>query len=333
MPFNAARVLSVLVGWMGVCTASAAADKSDGFRGPTAHAVAELSAKVLSDEDRTTFQNQAWKALQAQGRVANQRDQAAWAQCETRQQWEHFRDERLLRLRSALGGFPTTPVPLQTRVTSTIVGDGFTVANVVYQSRPGFWVSANLYAPSTEQAHMPAILIAHSHHRPKTQGELQDMGMTWARRGCLVLVIDQVGHGERADHPFQSAESYAVPSSGFRWWRQDYYHRYDINVQLHLTGQSLMGWMVWDLMRGVDLLLERPDVDPTRIMLLGAVAGGGDPAAVTAALDRSITAAVPFNFGGPQPETRFPLPADAEQTFNYLGGAYWEGTRNLRRTG
>ena len=55
---------------------------------------------------------------------------------------------------------------------------------------------------------MPGILIAHSHHRPKTQGELQDMGMTWARAGCVVLVIDQLGHGERADHPFQNEQNY-----------------------------------------------------------------------------------------------------------------------------
>ena len=35
---------------------------------------------------------------------------------------------------------------------------------------------------------MPGLLIVHSHHRDKTHGELQDMGMTWARAGCLVLV-------------------------------------------------------------------------------------------------------------------------------------------------
>ncbi len=81
-----------------------------------------------------------------------------------------------------------------------------------------------------------------------------------------------------------------------------------------------MGWMAWDLMRGVDLLLARPGIDPERIILLGAVAGGGDPAAVTAALDPRITAVVPFNFGGPQPETHYPLPDDAEDSFNYAGG-------------
>ena len=87
-------------------------------------------------------------------------------------------------------------------------------------------------------------------------------------------------------------------------------------MQLHLVGESLMGWMAWDLMRGVDLLLARPGIDKDRVILLGAVAGGGDPAAVTAALDPRITAVVPFNFGGPQPE--YAVPDDPDAGFQLL---------------
>jgi cephalosporin-C deacetylase-like acetyl esterase len=155
------------------------------------------------------------------------------------------------------------------------------------------------------------------------------MGMTWARLGCLVLVMDQLGHGERRQHPFRDSISY--PHS-FRVSRQDYYFRYNLGIQLHAIGDSLIGWMVWDLMRGVDLLLSRPGIDRDRIILLGAVAGGGDPASVTAALDPRIAAAVPFNFGGPQPETVYPLPADPEASFNYAGSGSWESTRNLYRS-
>ena len=102
---------------------------------------------------------------------------------------------------------------------------------------------------------MPGILLCHSHHNPKTQGELQDMGMTWARLGCLVLVMDQLGHGERRQHPFVSAQDY---SGQFPVGRQDYHFRYNTGIQLHLIGDSLMGWMAWDLWRGVDLLLVPP---------------------------------------------------------------------------
>src|SRR5262249_41644764 len=70
-------------------------------------------------------------------------------------------------------------------------------------------------------------------------------------------------------------------------------------------------------------------IDKERILLLGAVAGGGDQAAVAAALDPRITAVAPFNFGGPQPD--YAVPADAERDFYYFGVAYWESTRCLRR--
>ncbi len=240
--------------------------------------------------------------------------------------WEEYRDTRIKRLRESLGTFPTACPALTARVTHTSAGDGYEIDNLVYESRPGLLVTANLYRPRHTPKSMPGILICHSHHNPKTQGELQDMGMTWARQGCMVLVMDQLGHGERRTHPFIDKDSYPAE---FKAGRQDYYFRYNTSLQLYLVGESLMGWMVWDMMRGVDLLLSKPGIDEKRIILLGAVAGGGDPAAVTAALDRRITAVAPFNFGGPQPETVYPLPADAESRFNYAGGGGWESTRNL----
>lgn len=296
-------------------------------------AIKKLSPEVLSDDQREAFKDQTWRHLRARGDAVNRRDVENWRVIATREDWERMRDENIARLRKALGGFPDPPKSLDVRVTGSIEGDGFVIENLVYRTRPNFWVTANLYRPSQTQDRMPGILIAHSHHRPKTQGELQDMGMTWARQGCVVLVIDQVGHGERADHPFQSEQDYQKKDSDFRWWRQDYYYRFDTNVQLELTGQSLMGWMVWDLMRGVDLLLARPGVDPDKIIILGAVAGGGDPAAVTAALDRRIAASVPFNFGKVFPTSRLADSDDPDLKFNYLGGTDWESTRNLRRTG
>ena len=225
-----------------------------------------------------------------------------------------------------------TDAPKDTRVfvTRTFDGDGYVIQCVVYESRPGFWVAANLYLPAKPPEKMPGIIIAHAHHGGKTGGELQDMGMTWARSGVAVLVPDQIGYGERREHEFNTEKDYIKP---FRVSRQDYYFRYNSNLQLSAVGESLMGWMAWDLMRGVDVLLKQKTIDKDRVILLGSVAGGGDPAGVTAALDNRIACVVPFNFGGPQPETRYPLPADAEATFNYHGSGSWESTRNLRLSG
>jgi cephalosporin-C deacetylase-like acetyl esterase len=302
---------------------------ADGGAKDLADSLRTLEGNVLPREGEKAKEQRQMVARDVRARVqaANQRDSKAWQQVRGRADWEKFRDARLEALRASLGNFPTRPADLKVRVTRTLEGDGYRIENLVFESRPGLWVTANLYLPAKPARSMPGILICHSHHNPKSQGELQDMGMTWARLGCLVLVMDQLGHGERRVHPFVDAASFAGP---FRVGRQDYYFRYNIGMQLHVIGDSLIGWMVWDLMRGVDLLLARPGIDKDRIMLLGAVAGGGDPAAVTAALDSRIAAVVPFNFGGPQPETSFPLPADADTKFNYAGSGSWESTRNLR---
>jgi dienelactone hydrolase len=292
--------------------------------------LSKTTADVLGKEQRKEAAGMIERDIVRRSDAVNARNRGEWAKITSRDQWEKFRDERIERLRKSLGEYPAPPAKLNVRTTGTVNGDGFTIENVVYESRPGQWVTGNLYVPAKPGKAMPGILIATAHHTAKTQGELQDMGMTWARAGCLVLVIDQVGYGERRSHPFNKDEDYPKP---YRTGRQDYFFRQDTGIQLQLLGDSLMGWFAWDLMRGVDLLLARDGIDPKKIILLGSVAGGGDPAGVTAALDRRITCCVPFNFGGPQPETRYPLPDDAETSFNYLGGSYWDSTRGLRLGG
>ena len=262
--------------------------------------------------------------------AVNRKDVAAWRNIKTKVDWETFRAEKIAALRKSLGKLPDAPKEVKVVTTKKLRGVGFTVENIIYESRTNFFVTANLYVPAKTDKPMPGFIIVHSHHNPKTQGELQDMGMNWARQGCLVLVPDMLGHGERRQHPFVDAKSYP---EAFKVGRQDYYFRYNSALQLHLAGESLMGWMVWDLMRGLDVLYQRPNLDKSKIMVFGSVAGGGDPCAVFAALDPRVSAAAPFNFGGPQPETRFPLPDDAALAFNYMGGGSWESTRNLKLSG
>ncbi len=283
----------------------------------------DLDAKVLPAEQPRMLSRDARARIEA----ANRRESEAWAAISTKAQWEAYRDPRIQALRRSLGADAPAPQDLKVNVTRKLEGQGHRIENVVFESRPGLLVTANLYVPVPERPSMPGILIVHSHHNPKTQSELQDMGVTWARQGCIVMVMDQLGHGERRQHPFVDASSYP---GAYRVGRQDYFFRYVVGLQLYLVGESLVGWMAWDLMRGVDLLLARPGIDPKRIVLLGSVAGGGDPAGVAAAIDPRITAAFPFNFGGPQPESKYPLPDDAETSFNYAGGGSWESTRNLR---
>jgi dienelactone hydrolase len=294
---------------------------------PTADRLRTLNPDVLTEAARQEYAQKLARDVRRRILAANGRSSGEWRQISNRTQWEEFAKENIRLLEASLGMFPLPSKDMAVHITQTLPGEGFTIENLVFESRPGLWVTANLYAPQPRRARMPGILLCHSHHNPKSQGELQDMGMTWARQGYLVLVMDQLGHGERRQHPFRSATDYA---GTFEPNRQDYYFRYNLGIQLQLIGDSLMGWMVWDLRRGVDLLLSRPGIDPENIILMGSVAGGGDPAGVAAALDARITVAVPFNFGGPQPEDPFPLLANPEESFHFAGNGSWESTRNLR---
>jgi cephalosporin-C deacetylase-like acetyl esterase len=291
--------------------------------------LARLDTTVAPAEEQKALGSSVADGIRRRRQELNERSTAAWQAIKTREDWEKFRKQELEALQASLGRFPAPPKSLNVRVTSTVPGEGFRIDNLVFESRPGLWVTANLYRPEKAGTSMPGILICHAHHNPKEHGELQDMGMTWARAGCLVLVMDQLGHGERRQHSFVDADSYAKP---YRASRQDYWFRYDSGVQLHLVGDSLIGWMAWDLRRGVDLLLSQQGIDPKRIILLGSVAGGGDPAAVVGALDERIAAVAPFNFGGPSPSPIYPFPPDKEPLWNYAGGGSWESTRNLRNS-
>lgn len=261
-------------------------------------------------------------------RMAQAADTRAWEQLRSRADWDRFVAPRLAALRASLGPLAPKPADLEFRTLGTITGDGYVVEKVTYRSRPGQLITANLYRPQPlPPRRLPAILVSHLHQYPKFNTYCQAIGMSWARAGTVVLIPDHIGHGERRQHPFGSDADYAQP---FPKTRHDYHARYDLGIQLHLAGESLMGWLVADMMRGVDLLAQHPAVDPQRLLILSEPASGGDVAAVTAALDTRLQGAIVNNFGGPQPETVYPLPRDAEHSFEFAGTGSWESTRCLR---
>jgi dienelactone hydrolase len=247
-----------------------------------------IPGRVLSADERAKEDLSGMMERYLRNRTLNflEADKRAWEKVTSTAEWEQFRDARLEALKKSFGSFPNR-CPLNVRITDEFAGDGYRRENLVYQSQPGIWVTANLYLPQQPRPSMPGIIIIHSHHAPKTQFELQDMGIIWARAGGAVLIPDQLGYGERLQT--------------YPWDREAHNSSYILGLQLQLADENLTNWRVWDNLRAVDLLLERKDINKEQIIMIGAVAGGGDIAGLAAALDPRIGTVVPFNFGDAQP--------------------------------
>jgi cephalosporin-C deacetylase-like acetyl esterase len=168
-------------------------------------------------------------------------------------------------------------LPERTPLNARIVGrhdmGDYIIENVLFESRPDFPVSANLYRPkASSNGKRAAILcpIGHYLSAGKTAPDVQARCIKLARMGFVVLVYDAIGQGERMfSGNIHHAAGYALLP----------------------LGETIAGWMVWDSMRAIDYLLTLPDVDSERIGVTGN-SGGGLNTLFTSALDARVRTAV-----------------------------------------
>ncbi|HET6900096.1 MAG TPA: acetylxylan esterase, partial [Vicinamibacteria bacterium] len=185
--------------------------------------------------------------------------------------------ETFLRL---IGGLPSTKAPLQARVTGKRQGEGFTVENVVYESLPGYPVTANVYVPAGATGRLPAVLVSMGHYDLGKAGER--VGPDLARKGLVVLAYDPMGQGERLQH--YDPELRASRAGGATE------EHGQAAARAELIGESVARYFVWDAMRGLDYLASREDVDAARLGAAGC-SGGGTVTTYLAALDLRVKAA------------------------------------------
>ena len=74
----------------------------------------------------------------------------------TRQEWEARRGDIRKHLQQSFGTFPETPCPLEPKVLGVLQRDGYRIENLVYESRLGVFVTANVYLPWPLRDRMPA---------------------------------------------------------------------------------------------------------------------------------------------------------------------------------
>ncbi len=193
-------------------------------------------------------------------------------------EWQKRRKELRAQIAAALGrGLERDPCDLSPRLLREHRRSGYRIQCVVFQARPGIWVTANLYIPDVaEQGPVPAVLNVHGHWREgkiARTPHIRAVGLV--RQGYLVLAVDAFGAGERAPDPLRP--EYHGALRGAACWT---------------AGYPLLALQAYDNMRAVDYLLTRDEVDPARIAVTGA-SGGGNQTMYVGALDERIKVVVP----------------------------------------
>jgi len=183
-----------------------------------------------------------------------------------------------------VGGFPER-APLNARRLGTLQREGYRVEKIFFESRPQFYVTANLYLPDGVFEPAPAILIPCGHAREaKAYPEYQTLAQGLAKHGFVALVYDPLGQGERSQYWDDVRGDSRI---GFCCYEHEV-----AGDQSLLVGRNLASYRIWDGMRAIDYLCERDEVDTSRIGCTGC-SGGGTLTTYLFALDERIAAAMP----------------------------------------
>jgi hypothetical protein len=220
-------------------------------------------------------------------------------------QAEHRKKIVRTRMLDDLGGLPDYHGPLNARITGEIRTDSYTIEKVVYESLPGFYITANVYRPN-RPGRYPAVLLQ-AGHTQEGKPENQRLAANLAMKGFVVLCFDPIGQGERVQTYSRQMDA---PLAG--WSVPEHI---EMGAQAQLIGRGLSRYFIWDAMRSLDYLSSRPDVDASRIGAAGC-SGGGALTTFTGALDPRLKVVIPgcyptsfkllFATSGPDAEMVFP---------------------------
>src|SRR3954466_15119763 len=112
--------------------------------------------------------------------VTRQAD-ARRAALKTKADAERYVAEVRARLRECYGPIPEK-TPLNARVIATHEREGYRIENVIYESRPGFPVTANLYVPTGRKGPMPGVLTPVGHSN-SGKFSSQSLAQAFVRQG------------------------------------------------------------------------------------------------------------------------------------------------------
>jgi dienelactone hydrolase len=208
-------------------------------------------------------------------RVAGEITDRSLADIKTREDWEKV---KLQRYREMVEMLSLTDMPLSgerpelnVKVTGTVQQQGFRIEKLYYESLPGLYVVANLYIPDNLRKPAPAILYQCGHaHSQKVH--YQAHARRFAELGFVCLIVETIQYGE------VFGEHWGCYDRGwFNWYSRGY---------------TPAGVETWNGIRGIDLLIQRQEVDKNNIGVTG-ISGGGALSWFIGAMDPRVKAVAP----------------------------------------
>lgn len=218
-------------------------------------------------------QNAELEALQAHfEQVIGRRHDRLFRSITTVAQWEHRRDQARAELARMLWHdmrWPDTPPPAT--VTHREQHPGYTIENLVLETAPRVFLTANLYLPKAASGPFPVVLYQCGH---ANKSVFRRHGAWFAANGIAALVMDNIEMGE-----LEFTHHGVYSRAWFHWYSR---------------GFSPLAVELLNARRAIDYLAARPDLDRHRIGATGR-SGGGMTTFFLAALDDRIKASAPVS--------------------------------------
>lgn len=212
-------------------------------------------------------------------------------------EWQKKRPRLYQEYMDMLGLWPLPEkTPLKATITGTLEKHGVVIEKIHFQSKPGLYVTANLYRPKMRNAKLPAIVYVCGHSGKGRDGNktaFQDHGLWFANNGYVCLILDTLQLGEI---PGVHHGTYGRPWGHLKAWGETDAEKMKNHNRFwwYSAGYTPAGVECWNGVRAIDYLVTRPDVDPDKIGVTG-ISGGGAATFWIAAADERVKVAVPVS--------------------------------------
>ncbi|MCU1330746.1 MAG: acetylxylan esterase [Bryobacterales bacterium] len=214
-------------------------------------------------------------------------------QAKSRRRAEQWQRRLRLRLTELLGGFPEKRSPLQPQTLEVRDYPGYRREKFVIQSQPGSYVLGYLLTPKSGAVRYPAVVCVPGHgrgvddivgidengqDRVDKAGYQHDFAIQVTEHGMAAVAIEPMAFGCRRDAVTRAkglGNSACQPAAGAAL----------------LLGQTMVGWRTYDVIRTIDWIETRKELDANRVGCMG-ISGGGTCTLFAAALEPRIRAAM-----------------------------------------